>query len=83
MTEPAKAGLICTSNYMHSVNHDFPGEQVNNPKFASFLTYVKFVAYTYTNCSELRMCLQSHKIGCADKTCFTHSVTYIRMYVYT
>ena len=51
-----KTGFICTSNYAISVNHNFPCEQANNPKFALF-TVLRLVSnvsnfYTYSLLTE-------------------------------
>ena len=36
VTEPAKTGLVCTSNCTHSVNHNFSCEVANNTTLTPF-----------------------------------------------
>ena len=37
VTEPAKTGLICTSNYTHLMNHNFPCELASDTKLTLFI----------------------------------------------
>ena len=75
MTESVKTGLLCTSNYTHSMDHNSLCEYANNPNFASFTVLCVFALvsnlYTYRLLTEQVMC---HNIGYADKTCFGRPV---------